>query len=128
MFLGILLGIVFVVAAVLIIYYKQISEGYEDQSRFAIMQKVGMSKEEIQRSINSQVLTVFFLPIVTAGIHLFFAFPLIQKVLALIDFYNMGLQIMVTLMCFIVFGIFYFIVYFATSKAYFSIVSGAKSE
>lgn len=113
---------------VLIIYYKQISEGYEDQSRFAIMQKVGMSKEEIQRSINSQVLTVFFLPIVTAGIHLFFAFPLIQKVLALIDFYNMGLQIMVTLMCFIVFGIFYFIVYFATSKAYFSIVSGAKSE
>ena len=128
LFLGILLGIVFVVAAVLIIYYKQISEGYEDQSRFAIMQKVGMSKEEIQRSINSQVLTVFFLPIVTAGIHLFFAFPLIQKVLALIDFYNMGLQIMVTLMCFIVFGIFYFIVYFATSKAYFSIVSGAKSE
>lgn len=128
LFLGVLLGIVFVAAAVLIIYYKQISEGYEDQSRFAIMQKVGMSKEEIRKSINSQVLTVFFLPIVTAGIHLMFAFPLIQKVLALFNFYNVGLQVMVTLVCFAVFGIFYFVVYFATSKAYYGIVSGAKSE
>ena len=128
LFLGVLLGIVFVAAAVLIIYYKQISEGYEDQSRFTIMQKVGMSKEEIRKSINSQVLTVFFLPIVTAGIHLMFAFPLIQKVLALFNFYNIGLQVIVTLMCFVVFGVFYFIVYFATSKAYYSIVSEAKRE
>lgn len=128
LFLGVLLGIVFVAAAVLIIYYKQISEGYEDQSRFAIMQKVGMSKEEIRKSNNSQVLTVFFLPIVTAGIHLMVAFPLIQKVLALFNFYNIGLQVMVTLMCFVVFGIFYFAVYFATSKAYYGIVSEAKRE
>ena len=74
-FLGIMLGIVFVFAAVLIVYYKQISEGYEDQSRFEIMQKVGMTKREIRKSINSQMLTVFFLPLVTAGVHLAFAFP-----------------------------------------------------
>ena len=66
-FLGILLGIVFVFAAVLIMYYKQISEGYEDQSRFEIMQKVGMTKKEIRKSVNSQVLTVFFLPLLAAG-------------------------------------------------------------
>lgn len=65
-----MLGIVFVFAAVLIVYYKQISEGYEDQSRFEIMQKVGMTKREIRKSINSQMLTVFFLPLVTAGVHL----------------------------------------------------------
>ena len=65
-----MLGIVFVFAAVLILYYKQISEGYEDQSRFEIMQKVGMTKREIRKSINSQMLTVFFLPLVTAGVHL----------------------------------------------------------
>ena len=87
-----------------------------------------MSREEIRKSINSQVLTVFFLPIATAGIHLMFAFPLIQKVLALFNFDNVGLQVMVTLVCFAVFGIFYFVVYFATSKAYYGIVSGAKSE
>lgn len=128
LFLGVLLGIVFVAAAVLIIYYKQISEGYEDQSRFSIMQKVGMSREEIRKSINSQVLTVFFLPILTAGVHLIFAFPLIQKVLTLFNFFNIRLQIVVTSVCFVVFGIFYFVVYFATSKAYYGIVSGAKSE
>lgn len=128
LFIGVLLGIVFVAAAVLIIYYKQLSEGYEDQSRFSIMKKVGMSTEKIRQSINSQILTVFFLPIVTAGIHLMFAFPLIQKVLELLSFWNVRLQVIVTLACFVVFGIFYFIVYFATSKAYFSIVSGAKSE
>lgn len=75
LFLGVLLGVVFVFAAVLIIYYKQISEGYEDQSRFAIMQKVGMTKREIRKSINSQILTVFFLPLILAGVHLAFAFP-----------------------------------------------------
>ncbi|MGN1345650.1 MAG: FtsX-like permease family protein, partial [Eubacteriales bacterium] len=75
-FLGILLSIVFLFATILIIYYKQVSEGYEDQSRFAIMQKVGMTKTDIRKSINSQMLTVFLLPFVTAVLHLAFAFPM----------------------------------------------------
>lgn len=127
-FLGVLLGIVFIFAAVLIIYYKQISEGYEDQSRFDIMQKVGMTKKEIRKSINSQILTVFFLPLVTAGIHLSFAFPLIKKLLMLFSLTNTGLLIGVTAVCYLVFALFYVIVYRLTSGAYYSIVSGAKEE
>ena len=74
-FIGIFLGVLFIMATILIIYYKQISEGYDDKERFEIMQKVGMSNEEVQGSIRSQVLTVFFLPLITAGIHISFAFP-----------------------------------------------------
>lgn len=127
-FLGVLLGIVFIFAAVLIIYYKQVSEGYEDQSRFDIMQKVGMTKKEIRKSINSQILTVFFLPLATAGIHLAFAFPLIKKLLMLFSLTNTGLLIGVTVACYLIFALFYVIVYRLTSGAYYSIVSGAKEE
>lgn len=127
-FLGILLGIVFIFAAVLIMYYKQVSEGYEDQSRFDIMQKVGMTKKEIRKSINSQVLTVFFLPLVTAGIHLAFAFPLIYKLLALFSLTNLKLLILLTVGCYLIFAFFYVLVYRITSKAYYSIVSGAREE
>lgn len=125
-FLGILLGIVFVFAAVLIIYYKQISEGYEDQSRFDIMQKVGMNKKEIKKSINSQVLTVFFMPLLVSAIHLGFVFPMIYKMLMLFAINDLAFLIYVTLGCFAVFTLFYIIVYKITSKAYYSIVSGAK--
>ena len=86
--LGILLGLVFIVGMVLIMYYKQVTEGYEDQKRFDIMQKVGMTKREIRKSINSQVLTVFFLPLLAAGIHTAFAFPMIQKILLLFRSYE----------------------------------------
>lgn len=127
-FLGILLGVVFLFAAVLIMYYKQISEGYEDQSRFAIMQKVGMTKKEIKKSINSQILTVFFLPLITAGVHLAFAFPMIYKLLALFSLTNLKLLIFVTICCFLIFTLFYVLVYRITSKAYYSIVSGAREE
>ncbi len=127
-FLGILLGVVFIFAAVLIMYYKQISEGYEDQSRFEIMQKVGMTKKEIKRSINSQILTVFFLPLLTAGVHLAFAFPLIYKLLALFSLTNLRLLILVTVCCYVVFALFYILVYRITSKAYYSIVSGARER
>lgn len=123
-FLGILLGIVFIFAAVLIIYYKQVSEGYEDQSRFEIMQKVGMTKKEIKKSINSQILTVFFLPLITAGVHLAFAFPLIRKLLLLFSLTNLNLLILVTVCCYLAFTLFYVLVYRLTSKAYYSIVSG----
>jgi putative ABC transport system permease protein len=124
-FLGILLSVVFIFAAVLIIYYKQISEGYEDQSRFEIMQKVGMTNEEIRRSINSQVLTVFFMPLLMAGLHLAFAFPLIWKILQFFNINNLPLLIGVNVGCFCAFGLCYGLVYRVTSNVYYGIVSGA---
>lgn len=126
LFLGIMLSIVFLLAAVLIIYYKQISEGYEDHSRFEIMQKVGMTKRDIRKSINSQILTVFFAPLVMAGIHLAFAFPFVVKIFLMFGFDNTLLSTLVSLACFIIFGLFYALVYKITSSSYYSIVSGAK--
>lgn len=126
--LGILLSVLFLAAAVLIIYYKQISEGYEDQKRFDIMQKVGMTKRDIRKSINSQMLTVFFLPLVTAGIHLSVAFPIIHKILQMFNMHNVMLHIATTAGCFLIFGAFYALVYRITSNAYYSIVSGAKEK
>lgn len=123
LFLGILLSIVFILGAVLIMYYKQITEGYEDQARFDIMQKVGMTKREIRKSVNSQVLTVFFLPLVTAGIHVIFAFPMISKLLALFSLTNTSLLIAVTAVCYLIFALFYVLVYVFTSRAYYGIVS-----
>lgn len=82
-FLGILFGTVFIAAAVLIMYYKQISEGFEDKSKFGILQKVGMTKSEIRKSINSQVLTVFFAPLAAAGVHMAFAFGIVSRLLLL---------------------------------------------
>ncbi len=120
-FLGGLLGLVFVLGAVLIIYYKQISEGYEDQARFVIMQKVGMTKKEIRKSINSQVLTVFFLPLIAAGVHTGFAFPMFQKILLMFGLADIPLLIGVAVGCYLLFGVFYVLVYRATSRAYYGI-------
>ncbi len=123
-FIGLCLSIVFIFAAVLIIYYKQICEGYEDQSRFEIMQKVGMSKKEIQQSINSQMLTVFFFPLLLAGIHICFAFPMIRQLLTMFSLTNVKLFITTCLISFLIFGALYTCVYKITSKAYYHIVSG----
>ena len=122
-FVGIILSIVFIFAAVMIIYYKQVSEGYEDQRRFEIMQNVGMTKQDIKKSINSQVLTVFFAPLVFAGLHLGFAFPLVWKILKMFNLHNLSLVIWVNIGAFLVFGIFYAIVYKLTAGAYYNIVS-----
>lgn len=127
-FLGLMLSIVFLFAAVLIIYYKQISEGYEDQGRFEIMQKVGMTKRDIRKSINSQMLTVFFLPLMFAGLHLLFAFPMIQKLMMLFNMVNVHMFIITTLICFAVFSAFYALVYKLTSNVYYDIVSGAREH
>ena len=127
-YLGIMLSIVFIFAAVLIIYYKQISEGYEDQARFEIMQKIGMTKREIRRSINSQLLTVFFLPLVFAGMHLLFAFPIIRRILLMFNLNNAALFALTTVICFAVFALLYTFIYRITSNAYYNIVSGAKEE
>lgn len=123
-YIAIVLSLVFTIAAVLMIYYKQISEGYEDQSRFEIMQKVGMTEREIRKSINSQLLTVFFLPLVFAGIHLVFAFHMIKLLLLLFGLNNTFLFAEVTVICFAVFAIFYTAVYKQTSRAYLKIISG----
>lgn len=122
-FLGIVFSIVFIFSAALIMYYKQLSEGYEDKSRFDILQKVGMTKSEIHSSINSQVLTVFFLPLAAAGVHTLFAFPMLSKMLMLFGDMNKGFLGLVALICFAVFGLIYTGVYFITSKAYYKIVS-----
>ena len=127
-FLGIMLSIVFIFAAVAILYYKQLSEGYEDQSRFDIMQKVGMTKGDIRRSINSQLLTVFSLPLLMAGVHLCFAFPFIHKLLMLFNLDNKGLLIGTTAVSFAVFAVLYALVYKLTGNAYYHIVADGQRE
>lgn len=127
-FLGIILSIVFIFAAVLIIYYKQISEGYEDCARFDIMQKVGITKEGIRKSINSQLLTVFFMPLLFAGMHLAFAFPIISRLLKLFHLNNIMLFAVSSITAFLVFALLYALVYKITSNAYYKIVSRAKNR
>ena len=126
-FLGVLLGLVFILGAVLIMYYKQITEGYEDQSRFAIMRKVGMTRHEIRRSVDSQVLTVFFLPLAVSGIHTAFAFPMISKLLALFNLTNIRMLATISGGCFLMFALFYTLVYFVTSRTYYRIVSSSEN-
>lgn len=121
--IGIILGGVFLVAMILMMYYKQISEGYEDQAKFEIMQKVGMTEREIRASIRSQMFTVFFAPLLMAGLHTAFAFPLVQKLLMLFGAMDKKLLMMVTLGCFLVFALFYMAVYMMTSRSYYRIVS-----
>ena len=125
-YLGILLSFIFMMATVLIIYYKQISEGYEDRERFVIMQKIGMSKKEIRKNINSQLLTVFFLPILGAGIHLCFAFPMITRIFKVMQFTNTALFATTSAITFLVFAAFYCVVYKLTTNVYFKIVSERK--
>ena len=125
-FLGIVLSTVFLLAAVMIIYYKQLSEGYEDYTRYEIMQKVGMTKQDIRKSINSQMLTVFFSPLLMAGLHLCFAFPFLWKIMMMFGLNNRTLIIAITVICYIIFGIFYAVVYKITSNLYFHIVSSNK--
>jgi putative ABC transport system permease protein len=113
----------FIMATVMIIYYKQISEGYEDRERFEIMRKVGMSKHEVKRTIRSQVLIVFFLPLVAAVIHIAFAFKLITKMLVVMNLTNVPLFAGCTAVVVIVFAIFYVLVYSMTARVYYKLVS-----
>ncbi len=127
-FLGIILSIVFIAAAALIIYYKQLSEGYEDRSRFGIMQKVGMTDQEIKSAVDSQVLTVFFAPLLLAGLHLVFAFPFVQKIVRIFGVTNTPLLILTSVICFLAFGLFYVFVYRRTARAYIAIVSSGEER
>lgn len=124
-FMGILLSVVFLFAATVIIYYKQVSEGYEDSSRFAVMRKVGMTGRDIRKSVNSQILTVFFAPLLFAGVHLAFAMPMVWKMLQMFGLRNLPLFIGVTAATYAGFGVFYAVIYKLTAGAYYSIVSTA---
>ena len=122
-FIGIYLGSMFIMATVLIIYYKQISEGYDDRERYQIMQKVGMSKKEVKRSIRSQVLSVFFLPLIVAVIHVAVAFKVMTKILGVLNLTNVSLFAVCTIITIAVFAVFYIIVYSITAKEYYRIVN-----
>lgn len=122
LFIGIFLGIIFLMATALIIYYKQISEGYDDRERYQIMQKVGMSKKEVRQSIRSQVLLVFFLPLIMAVIHLVFAFRIITKLLSMLNLTNVSLFFMYTVGTVAVFAIIYALIYGITAREYYRIV------
>lgn len=121
-FLGLFLGLLFIMATILIIYYKQISEGYDDRERFEIMQKVGLSRKDIKHSIHSQVLMVFFLPLLMAGCHLAGAFPAIARILVLLQAVSDRMFFYCNLGCFAVFAVLYLLIYLITAKVYYKIV------
>jgi putative ABC transport system permease protein len=122
LFLGIFLGALFLMATVLIIYYKQISEGYDDKVRFDIMKKVGMDESEVKSTIQRQIVMVFFIPLFVAIVHISFAFNVIVKMLALFGFSNISLFMICTTITVLIFAIIYFIVYTLTARAYYRIV------
>lgn len=122
LFLGLFLGILFLMITVLIIYYKQISEGFEDRERFAIMTKVGMSREMVRAAINAQVRTVFFLPITVAVLHLVMAFPMLKLMLLVFGLANVQLFAGCLAATAAVFAVIYFIVFRLTSRSYYKIV------
>ena len=122
LFHGFFLGFVFLFATVLIIYYKQVSEGYDDCGRFRIMQQVGMTPKEVKATIRTQVLLMFFLPLVTAAIHIAFAFPLIKQIVFAFGLQNVHLFLLCTLGTFGVFALLYTFVYLLTARTYYRIV------
>ena len=121
-FLGMILGPLFSIAAVLIMYYKQICEGYEDAERFAVMRKVGLTDAEIRRSVNSQVLTVFFAPLLMAGLHMMFAMPMIRLILGAFGLHNDSLFYGIGIGSYVVFAVIYALMYLLTSRRYYRIV------
>ena len=121
-FMGMYLGFMFLMVTVLIIYYKQISEGYDDKGRYKIMQQVGMDKQEVKKSIRSQVLMIFFLPLIMAIIHVAAAFKVITKLLAMFSMTNITLFIECTIATIIVFAVIYCIVFMVTEREYYRIV------
>jgi putative ABC transport system permease protein len=122
LFVGIFFVTQFLIAAVLIIYYKQITEGFDDHDRFQIMQNVGMSDQEVRATINKQVLMVFFLPLGMAFLHIVVAFPVLCKLLLAFQMTNEKLFLLCTIGVVTVFALFYFVVYHVTARTYFRIV------
>lgn len=121
-FLGVFLGLLFIMATVLIMYYKQLSEGYDDKRNFSIMRKVGLEKAEIRRSVRSQVLIMFYLPLITACVHIAFAFPFIMRLLPLVGINDVGLFALCTLVSVVAFALIYAACYGLTARTYYRIV------
>ena len=122
LFIGIFLGSLFLMGTAMIIYYKQISEGYEDQKRFEIMQKVGLSRREVRSSVRRQILMVFFLPLLMAMLHITMAFPMIRRMLLLFGMTNTKLFIGCTAGTVLIFAIVYGLIYLMTARSYYHIV------
>ena len=122
-FLGILLSVLFLFATLLMLYYKQVVEGYEDASRFAIMQRVGMTKRDIRESVNAQMLLIFLLPLAAAALHLTFAQPMVWQILQIFGIQNLTLFLGVTGAALLIFALLYCAMYRLTSNAYYRIVS-----
>ena len=125
LFIGIFLGALFLMGTAMIIYYKQISEGYEDQGRFQIMQKVGMSRREVKGAIRRQILLVFFIPLVMAMVHISMAFPLIRRLLLLFGMANTKLYVGCTAGTVLAFALVYGLIYSMTARSYYKIVEKA---
>jgi putative ABC transport system permease protein len=123
LFLGILLSIIFIFATALIIYYKQISEGYEDRERFHIMQNVGMSRDEVKGTIKSQILLVFFLPLIVAATHTAFAFPILTRLLRVLFSADTMMFLYCTIGAFAAFAVLYVIIYSLTARTYYKLVN-----
>ena len=122
LFIGIFLSIIFMVGTVLVIYYKQISEGYEDRERFVILQKVGLDQKQIKQTINKQVLTVFFLPVIFAFLHLAFAYHMLSLILKVIGVVDTAMMLSVTLSICGIFALVYVLIFIITSRSYRKIV------
>lgn len=122
LFIGIFLGSLFLMGTAMIIYYKQISEGYEDQKRFEIMQKVGLSRREVRSSVRRQILMVFFLPLLMAMLHIIMAFPMIRRMLLLFGMTNTKLFIGCTAGTVLIFAVVYGLIYLMTARSYYHIV------
>ncbi|MBT0950500.1 ABC transporter permease [Streptococcus infantis] len=122
LFIGIFLSIIFMVGTVLVIYYKQISEGYEDRERFVILQKVGLDQKQIKQTINKQVLTVFFLPVIFAFLHLAFAYHMLSLILKVIGVVDTAMMLCVTLSICGIFALIYVLIFMITSRSYRRIV------
>lgn len=126
LFIGFFLGLIFLLATVLIIYYKQVTEGYDDRKRFVIMQDIGLSQAEVKKTIRTQVLLVFFLPLGAAGLHMAMAFKVLVKMMALFSAYNIKLFSLCIGLTVGVFALVYFLVYTVTARIYYKIVSNAR--
>ena len=126
LFIGFFLGLIFLLATVLIIYYKQVTEGYDDRKRFVIMQDIGLSQAEVKKTIRTQVLLVFFLPLGAAGLHMAMAFKVLVKMMALFSAYNIKLFSLCIGLTVAVFALVYFLVYTITARIYYKIVSNAR--
>ncbi len=127
-FVGIFLSVMFILVLVLIMYYKQLSEGYEDAKKFEIMEKIGITEKEIKKGINSQLPIVFLLPLVVSGVHLIFSLKMMSKIFKLAQIYDGSYLILITSVTYLLFGLLYLAIYKITSAVYYKIVSGMEKD